>query len=231
MTTTQARVLEVARSVQRRFIRRRVPADMDDVFQDAALAALEATAGKLLDPRQRVSGYMFRAAKREVGLKVSRALASVYIAENKAGQAKRYRASMTIGQDGRLRSTYALVSSGREEQQPLLHHETAMEARDMDRPDRRLALMEAVRSRARIRASIRRRLDCYLARLPEGQRLGVEALMGRTGPAHETVEDAARAAGVTVSEVRKGVAKLRRLAAGDFALQRLQRRLEEEGHY
>lgn len=215
---TEARVLRVAAGVSRRLKNSWV--DWEDLRQDAALAALEVTAVRRLDPALPVQGYMWRAATRETGLRMSRMIAVPTISEGAAGRARLMAGRVEIDVSGRAKV-------GRDEDGPALRVE-GLEAPEEARPDRDLLWRERERARERLGRLVRRRLDVYLARLPDDQRRGVEALLGRDGPEAADEAEAASRSGTTPEVVRKGYRRIVRWAAGDFELRALRRKMEEE---
>lgn len=228
---SQLRVLQVAegvaRHVGRRLVRSTYLREREDVVQDAALAALEVTARTVLDYSgargATVKGYMWRAATREVGLSLSRRRAVVSISEGQATNKEHRREPRRLNVSG-----FIDVPGSEGDARPRQAYGDALLAPPSSRPDARLRGLELLRAREQLRRRVRRNLDRYLALLPGDQRAGVEALLGRSGPEAADESEAARTAGVSERAVRKGMARIKRLAAGDFELRRLQRALDLE---
>ena len=214
------RVQRVASGVQRRFVRRGSPADPEDLFQEAALAALECLRSGKVRERENPMGYAWRAALCETGLASTRWLSPVSISEH------------VVKTDARMarRLQYTVSLSGSTDPEGELPNSVdaaVSKTRPVATPEEHLAAREAARRASTLRVLRRRRAERYLQRLPEAQREAVELMLGWDGRSCEDEREAARIAGITVRQVVKALARFRAMAWDDIELRRLHRRLEE----
>lgn len=165
-------------AVQRRFRSRGFVADLDDVYQEAALHAIETMQRKRLDPTRNPAGYLYRTGARRAALAASRALAVVSITK---GVAERGGAAKL---QGRVRLDKRSVE---------LAHCAAPEETSRAR-------LEAARRHAAARIALRSALERHVARFEGRERRALQICLGWEGDAID-VAGTAWLVGITIAEL------------------------------
>lgn len=214
------RVERVADGVTRRYVKKGNPIDAADIFQEAALAAMEVLRRGKLREKENPAGCMYVAAKRTVRNKTMRLASVVSISDQVLKQDDRMAR--------RLQRRVSLSTPRREqgEDSPRLEAEVSRALGRMPSPEDHLLALEAERAAQRLRLQRRRRAERYLLRLSEAQREAVELLLGWDGRNCRGEQEAARMTGISVKQVERALSSFRSMAWDDIELRRLQRRLE-----
>lgn len=169
-------VVKAAKQVRGYFKRKRAPADLDDVEQDAALAAVVAIRSGRFEPTRGI-GYLKTAGIREAGLAAARALAACSIPERAQNSARALQGRVHVSdggedrEEGENRASVTLVSYTTPE-------------RILSARERSLA---AARLETRVRIEIRRRA----MRWDKTKRELLEAVMGENAPAPDNAGELA----------------------------------------
>lgn len=211
-----AQVVRVAGAVRDRFARMDAPANPDDVFQDAALAMLEAVRNGKLDLGQNVAGYFWTVGSRQAGVAASKMLSKVSIPPKKAHLARRFQNGLPIQGAGATpedeeagRAVY-LVAEGR-----------ASDGVFEEAGQRQLCSL-------RIRQA--RLLERHAWDLEDLDRRIVTAALGLGGepPVEGGLPQVAFCLGVTEQRCRNAVERLGVAARADVELRRLRRNMSQE---
>lgn len=214
------RVERVADGVTRRFVAKGNPIDSQDIFQEAALAAVEVLRRGNLREGENPAGCMYVAARRTVRNKTMRLASVVSLTD----QVLKYDDRTAR----RLQRRVSLSRPRREEGEdsPRLEAEVSRAMGRAPSPEDRLLARERARAADRLRLMRRRRAERYLMRMPEEWREAVELLLGWDGRNCSGEKDAARMVGISVKQVERALSTFRSMAWDDIELRRLQRRLE-----